>query len=154
MFFKLCKESCYIIQENEGVEYDNIKYFKLVTTEISINMDTIRYCPPNITFNEIWIDHGMSKCFMDSISTSIIFLYLITFGSIQLWIYCKYGTETDENTLPKSKLYNLQKFVLYLIPILSVIRIILQATVLDNGMVYGYMVRIHIYSTIIYKSAF
>jgi len=105
-------------------------------------MDAIRYCPPNITFNNIWIDHGVSKCFMDTICISIISLYLIIFGSVQLWIYRKYGTETDENTLPRSKLYNLQKFVLYLVPILSIIRIILQATVLDDGMVYGYMVRI------------
>ena len=105
-------------------------------------MITMRYCPPNITFNDIWIDHGVSKCFMHTICTSIIFLYLIIFGSIQLWIYHKYGTETDENTLPRSKLYKLQKFVLYLVPILSIIRIILQATVLDDGKVYGYMVRI------------
>lgn len=105
-------------------------------------MDTIRYCPPNITLSDIWIDHGVSKCFMDTISTSIISLYLIIFGSIQLWIYRKYGTETDENTLPRSKLYNLQKFVLYLVPVLSIIRIILQATILDDGTVYGYMVRI------------
>lgn len=105
-------------------------------------MDTMRYCPPNITLNDIWIDHGVSKCFMDTVSTSIISLYLIIFGSIQLWIYRKYGTETDESILPRSKLYNLQKFVLYLVPILSIIRIILQATILDDGMVYGYMVRI------------
>jgi len=56
-------------------------------------------------------------------------------------MYHKYGTEVDENTLPKSKLYNLQKFVLYFVPFLSVLRIILQATVMDDGMVYGYMVR-------------
>lgn len=105
----------------------------------STNME-MRYCPPNITFNEIWVEHGMSKCFMDTISTTIISLYLIVFGSIQLWMYRKYGTEVDANTLPKSKLYNLQKFILYFVPFLSVLRITLQATILDNGMVYGYMV--------------
>jgi len=106
---------------------------------------TMRYCPPNITFNEIWVDHGVSKCFMDTISTAIIFLYLIIFGSIQLWIYYKYGTVVDERTLPRSKLYNLQKFLLYFVPFLSILRIILQATVLDDGKVYGYMVRFVIY---------
>lgn len=121
-----------------------VKYFKLI--RMSINMDTMKYCPPNITFNDIWIDHGVSKCFMDTISISIISLYLIIFGSIQLWIYHKYGTETDESTLPRSKLYNLQKFVLYFVPILSIIRIILQATILDDGMVYGYMVRIVVHN--------
>jgi len=101
----------------------------------------ISYCPPNVTFNDIWLNHGVSKCFMDTICTAVISLYLIIFGSIQLWMYRKYGTEVDENTLPKSKLYSLQKFVLYFVPFLSVLRIILQATVMDDGMVYGYMVR-------------
>ncbi|TGZ51703.1 Uncharacterized protein DBV15_03914 [Temnothorax longispinosus] len=88
---------------------------------MSINMDTMRYCPPNITFDDIWIDHGVSKCFMDTVSTSIISLYLIIFGSAQLWIYRKYGTETEESILPRSKLYNLQKFVLYLVPVLIIV---------------------------------
>lgn len=105
----------------------------------------MKYCPSNITFTDIWINHGMSKCFMDTICTSIISLYLIIFGSIQLWMYRKYGTDADENALPKSKLYNLQKIVLYFVPFLSILRIILQATILDDGIVYGYMVRIGIY---------
>lgn len=115
-----------------------------------MNMDriTMRYCPPNITFNDIWVDHGVSKCFMDTIGTAIISLYLIIFGSIQLWIYRKYGTDTDENTLPRSKLYSLQKFFLFFVPFLSVLRIILQATVLDDGMVYGYMVRFVLYTRV------
>lgn len=103
---------------------------------------TFSYCPPNITFTDIWVQHGMSKCFMDTVSTSIISLYLLIFGTIQLWIYRKYGTETNAVLLPKSKLYIGQKFFLYFVPILSVIRIILQGTILDDKKIYGYMVRI------------
>lgn len=106
----------------------------------------MRYCPPNITLDEVWVDHGMSKCFMDTVSTAIISLYLIIFGSIQLWMYRKYGTENNEIILPKSRLYNVQKFLLYFVPFLSVLRIILQATILDDGMIYGYMVRSVIFS--------
>lgn len=112
-----------------------------------MDVTTMSYCPPNITFNDIWVDHGVSKCFMDTISTAIISLYLIIFGSIQLWIYHKYGTDADERTLPRSKLYNLQKFFLCFVPFLSILRIILQATVLDDGMVYGYMVRFVVYTS-------
>lgn len=100
------------------------------------------YCPPNITFTEIWVNHGMSKCFMDTVSTAVISLYLLTFGTIQLWMYRKYGTESNEALLPKSKLYIVQKFFLYFIPMLNIVRIILQGTVLDDEKVYGYMVRI------------
>lgn len=100
----------------------------------------ITYCPPNISFTEIWMNHGMSKCFMDTVSITIISLYLMIFGTIQLWMYHKYGTEINANVLPRSKLYNLQKFFLYLVPLLSALRIILQATVLDDKKIYGYMV--------------
>lgn len=102
---------------------------------------TMSYCPPNITFTDIWIDHGMSKCFMDTISITIISSYLLIFGTIQFWIYQKYGTETATTLLPKNKLYIVQKFFLYFVPILSIIRIILQGTILNDTKIYGYMVR-------------
>lgn len=104
------------------------------------------FCPPNVTFFEIWINHGMSKCFVDTISVTIISLYLLIFGSIQLWMYRKYGTDFNPDFIPKSKLYNLQKICLYLVPILSLTRFILQATVLNDRTVYGYMVSIFNFS--------
>lgn len=110
----------------------------------------IAYCPPNISFTEIWINHGMSKCFMDTVSITIIFLYLMIFGTIQLWMYRKYGTEININVLPRSKLYNLQKFFLYLVPLLSVLRIILQAAVLNDKKIYGYMILTTVLTVIIY----
>lgn len=106
-----------------------------------MEFSNMTYCPPNITLNQIWINHGMSKCFMDTVSSSVISLYLLIFGSVQLLMYRRYGTEIDFHTLPKSKLYILQKFFLLFIPFLSLLRIILQATVLDNKNIYGYMVR-------------
>ena len=98
------------------------------------------FCPPNITFFEIWVNHGMSKCFMDTVSTSIISLYILIFGSFQLRMYHKHATDVNPNILPKSKLYKLQKFCLYFLPIISAMRFVLQATVLGDKTVYGYMV--------------
>ncbi|KAI4490941.1 hypothetical protein M0802_010615 [Mischocyttarus mexicanus] len=110
----------------------------------------ITYCPPNISFTDIWIEHGMSKCFMDTISTSIIFLYLMIFGTIQLRMYYLYGREIEQNLLPRSSLYNLQKFFLYLVPLLSVLRIILQATILGDKRIYGYMIFTTVLTVIMY----
>lgn len=100
------------------------------------------FCPPNVTFINIWVNHGMSKCFMDTVSTAVISLYIFILGSAQLWMYRRYGTDSDIHTLPKSKLYHLQKFLLFFMPVLSLIRIVLQATVLDDKQVYGYMVKL------------
>ncbi|XP_076292860.1 ABC transporter ATP-binding protein/permease Hmt-1 [Lasioglossum baleicum] len=111
---------------------------------------TLTYCPPNITFTEIWVDHGMSKCFMDTVNTIVISLYLLIFGTIQLWMYRKYGTETPTSLFPRNKLYTLQKVLLYFIPILSVLRIIFQGTILDDKKVYGYMILTTVLTVIIY----
>ncbi|KAK0175312.1 hypothetical protein PV327_009070 [Microctonus hyperodae] len=115
------------------------------------NTTIMTFCPPNITFNEIWVAHGMSKCFLDTITVSIVSSYLLIFGTIQLWMYRKYGTSsTSTNVLPHSKLYNLQKILLYLVPLLSITRIILQATILDDKRVYGYMILSTCLTIIIY----
>ncbi|XP_076759855.1 ABC transporter ATP-binding protein/permease Hmt-1 [Xylocopa sonorina] len=111
---------------------------------------TMTYCPPNITFTDIWVEHGMSKCFMDTISVAFIAAYLLIFGTIQLWMYRKYGTETTAALLPKSRLYIVQKCVLYFVPILSIVRIILQGTILDDKKIYGYMILTTVLTVIVY----
>ncbi|XP_063984581.1 ATP-binding cassette sub-family B member 6 isoform X2 [Diachasmimorpha longicaudata] len=111
---------------------------------------SMTFCPPNVTFSEIWVDHGVSKCFIDTISASVIASYILICGSVQLWIYKKWGTSSGATRVPISRLYNLQKFFLYFVPILSVLRIILQATVLDDKQVYGYMILTTVLTTIVY----
>ncbi|KOC69417.1 ATP-binding cassette sub-family B member 6, mitochondrial [Habropoda laboriosa] len=108
------------------------------------------YCPPNITFTDIWVNHGMSKCFMDTICITVISSYLLIFGTIQLWMYHKYGTRSTAVLMPKSKLYIVQKIFLYFVPILSVIRIILQGTVFDDKKIYGYMILTTVLTVIVY----
>jgi hypothetical protein len=100
----------------------------------------MRYCPPNVTLGEVWINHGTSQCFMDTLTASITAGLLFLFGSAQLWIYRKYGSRAEQLRLPCSRLYCAQIFFTFLLPVLAVVRFILQATVLKGGIVYGYMV--------------
>lgn len=100
------------------------------------------YCPPNVTLSEVWIDHGTSQCFMDTVSSSVIAGFLLMAGTVQLCMYRKYGTEVSANQLSRSKLYYLQIFFTLFVPILEVVRFVLQATVLNDKQVYGYMVRV------------
>lgn len=82
----------------------------------------------------------MSECFMDTISISIIAGFMLIAGTIQLLMYRKYGTEISPNHLVQSRLYHLQIFVTLLVPILEIIRFALQATILNDKQIYGYMV--------------
>lgn len=111
---------------------------------------TTNYCPPNITFGQIWVANGISKCFTDTVTISVLTIYLFIFGTAQLWVYKKYGTSVDHNSIAKSKLYNLQKILLYLVPLLSLIRIILQATILNEKKIFGYMILNTLLTLIVY----
>lgn len=65
---------------------------------------------------------------------------MLIFGSIQLLIYKKHGTIISNAPLPRNKLYKLQVFVTFLFPAVTVVRFLLQAFVLNDKVIYGYMV--------------
>lgn len=100
------------------------------------------YCPPGISFLDVWIDHGFSKCFIETVSNGSVCAFLLIFGSLQLYIYKKYAIEISEDTLRRSCLYKLQLFLHIFVPLIAIVRFILQATILDDKTVYGYMVNI------------
>lgn len=103
-------------------------------------MIKMQYCPPNVTLSEVWINHGTSQCFMETLTVSITAGLLLLFGSAQLWMYTKYGTQLTQSSLPRSKLYYIQIFITFLLPVIAVVRFILQATVINGGLVCGYMI--------------
>lgn len=100
------------------------------------------YCPPNITLSEIWVNDGTSQCFMETISSSIIAGFLLIAGTIQLYVYKKYGTPISIHQLPKSKLYHVQIFFTLFVPLLEIIRFSLKGTILNDKQIHGYMVRL------------
>ncbi|KAL3271020.1 hypothetical protein HHI36_021520 [Cryptolaemus montrouzieri] len=99
----------------------------------------IDFCPLNISIWDVWLDHGVSQCFMETFTASILFVFLFIAGTIQMCMYRKYGSEVSPIHLIGSKLYCLQIFVILMIPILEVTRFVLQLTVLHDKNLYGYM---------------
>lgn len=106
----------------------------------SIKLCEMLYCPLNVTIWEpSWWQHGFTHCSLDTISSSVIFGFLLFFGSIQLFMYKKYSTEFPH--VEKSCEYNFQIFILVLYPLLAIVEFILRAVYFDDKTVYGYMVR-------------
>lgn len=105
-------------------------------------MVNLTYCPPGINIWDVWVDHGTSQCFMDTLSSSVLAGFILIAGTIQLCMYRKYGTEVSPNHLSKSRLYYFQIFLTLFLPILEIVRFALQATVYEDKTVYGYMVRL------------
>ncbi|XP_005191059.1 ATP-binding cassette sub-family B member 6 [Musca domestica] len=99
------------------------------------------YCPPNVTLSQVWIDHGISHCFMDTVGWSVCGGFMILFGLIQLLMYRKYATRiTDPTLISKSRLYGLQLFLLAFFPGLQLVRFLLNARIYEGSAVYGYMI--------------
>ncbi|XP_066149342.1 ATP-binding cassette sub-family B member 6 isoform X2 [Euwallacea fornicatus] len=104
------------------------------------NHSNYSYCPPNASIWQIHVDNGINPCFMDSLTSTIIAGFILLAGTIQLYIYRKYGNEVSPNHLTKSKLYILQMLLTIFIPVLDGIRFILSVTIFENSAIYGYMV--------------
>ncbi|KAG7163686.1 ATP-binding cassette sub-family B member 6-like 2 [Homarus americanus] len=98
------------------------------------------YCPPNVTFNHIWVNHGISHCFLDTVTTSVYASFIVLFGLGQWLMYRKYATETDQYLRPKSVLFGIQVALSILMLLIACARIILQATVIGDHVLYGYMI--------------
>lgn len=84
------------------------------------------------------MDHGISQCFMETVSAIIIGGFLFVFGIIQIVMYRRYATEVVD--VRSSRLFTVQLFFTLFVPILAVIRFLLQIFVFKGGQIYGYMI--------------
>lgn len=98
------------------------------------------YCPPNITFNQLWVNHGISHCFLDTVSAATYGAFLLVFGLGQWGMYRKYATPTDQYLRPRSVLFGLQTALAVVMVAVAVARIALQATLIGHQTLYGYMI--------------
>src|SRR5438128_1625741 len=67
------------------------------------------YCPANITSAVVWYDGGFSPCFIDTVTAIILGVYMLFFGTGELYFYWQYGTPIESCLLrPRPKLYVVQ----------------------------------------------
>lgn len=103
-------------------------------------MQPLQYCPSNVSMAVVWFNHGISQCFLDTVSVATIGGFLLLFGTIQLIMYRRHGTEVSPTQIYPSKMYNFQLFLLVLLPVLTVVRFILEGFVFEGARVYGFMI--------------
>ncbi|XP_073956804.1 ABC transporter ATP-binding protein/permease Hmt-1 isoform X2 [Choristoneura fumiferana] len=108
----------------------------------------MEYCPPNVTLGEIWVDHGISQCFMETASAAFIGGFLLVFGLAQVIMYKRYATEVMD--VRSSRLFCVQIIFTLLIPVLAVARFLLQAFLFKGGHIYGYMILALVITVVIF----
>jgi len=102
--------------------------------------DSFLYCPPNITLNNPWINHGLTRCFLDTVSTSIITGFLVIFGSIESIVYRKYGSAIQPRPWQRSKLFITQIITALILTLLPFVECAVQLYLVHNRVLYGYMI--------------
>ena len=95
----------------------------------------MRYCPPNITIHDIWIGDGISTCFLETITSSIVALYIMIFGCVQLIFYKRFSTRIEN--IPSNKLYCFQVFCHVFLILIAGLDFLLWKTIYDSD-IYGY----------------
>ncbi|XP_049781769.1 ATP-binding cassette sub-family B member 6 [Schistocerca cancellata] len=98
------------------------------------------YCPPNITLSQVWLHPGLSPCFTETVASCVISGLVLLLGGWRLRLYRRYGTLVESALLPKSKLFVIQILLMLFLPVLAITRFGLQATVINDGCIYGYMI--------------
>ncbi|XP_037068889.1 ATP-binding cassette sub-family B member 6, mitochondrial-like [Pollicipes pollicipes] len=98
------------------------------------------YCPPNTTAWNIWHDHGVSQCFLETICTSVPAGVLVLLGSFEIIFYRRHATALEHYSRPKSWLFKLQVAVTLLLALLALLRLLLQLLVLYGGRLAGFQV--------------
>lgn len=92
------------------------------------------YCPPNVTFTDIWVKHGVSHCFLDTVTSATYGLFLLVFGLAQWLMYKRYASLNEASiTRPKSALMIVQFTLFALMPLLAIVHFVLLATVIGKS---------------------
>ncbi|CAH0391670.1 unnamed protein product [Bemisia tabaci] len=112
----------------------------------------MKFCPPNVTFSEIWVNHGVSQCFMETVYAGLLVGFLFIFGTIQLFYYRKYSTPVMVS-FPASKLFRVQIAITVLLAVVTISRFVVEAIIINHGIIYGYMIfsTVGLVSTIIFS---
>ena len=84
----------------------------------------MRFCPENVTIHDIWINHGISSCFLETVTSSIVSLFILIFGIAQLIFYYRFATRIEH--LPWNKLYSLQVFSHVILIVIACLDILLR----------------------------
>ncbi len=110
----------------------------------------LSFCGNSSSLLEPWTDKGFSHCFLETTTSSILAGFIIIFGGIQMGIYKKYSTSLDQRFQPQSCLYKMQIVLSICMSLLSILRLILEATVIGDKQVYIYQIMSAVFYTVMW----
>ncbi|KAK4471221.1 hypothetical protein MN116_004669 [Schistosoma mekongi] len=99
----------------------------------------IPFCHPNESLSHPWVNNGLNRCFVSTLSSSILCILFLVPGLAQVYIYRKHGQPITRSLRSKSWFLYLHIILSLIIPFLSLSQIMVFALMNDLEHVYGYM---------------
>ena len=97
----------------------------------------MQYCRNGSTFTRVWVDEGFNMCFLNTITSGILFLVLFIFGCVQCSMYRSYATNLEKKYVRTNFGSVLQIFLTVILVLESGARIMTLDLLKENGGVAG-----------------
>ena len=98
------------------------------------------FCPNGTSPAVVWRDGAFTHCFIDTVSSSVLFGLIFLLGSLEIWVYYKWSTRIERNQRPKSVFFLFQILFTVLLTIHYVAFLLLRLFYLHDRAIYVYMV--------------
>ncbi|XP_052096189.1 ATP-binding cassette sub-family B member 6-like [Mytilus californianus] len=100
----------------------------------------MKYCGDQLNITDIWIDEGINQCFLDTVTSGLLFVFMLIFGCLQCSMFRKYSTPIDTNTKKGTLGFTFQVLFSLILATEPVIHAVLQDTAIFPQKVYGYQI--------------
>lgn len=107
----------------------------------------ISYCDHQSNFSALWINNGISHCFLTTLTSSVLGGIALLFGGIEIYFYRRYATRLEFSQWHSAhlkRLYVLQLALIFLVAAEPIVRLILNGTLIGDKRIYGYVNRVRL----------
>lgn len=100
----------------------------------------MEFCGNGTAFTPVWKDKGLNHCFTDTISSSVLFVIGMVFGSIELMYYKRYSNRVEQMFLHCSCLFVVQLTLEGIMVCESVANVLIHSFWLNPGVIVPYRI--------------
>ena len=97
----------------------------------------MKYCCGGGNLTYFWLDQGINKCLLDTITSGILLLVILTFGCVQCHMYGKYATVLEKKYIQTNCGSVLQIFLTMILVLESGAHIMTKDLMKEKGGVNG-----------------
>ena len=97
----------------------------------------MKYCSNGTDFTQIWYDDGINHCFLNTVTSGLLFLFILVWVSIQGRVFRKYSTHVKKKYVKTNCWTVLQIFLTLMLMIESASHIVTQDLTKGNSEVRG-----------------